>query len=79
MLKNLPFNRGIFWKVLPAVYVLVIVGWMVVVRFAEYEMASADYGGSFISSTILAYLVHLWLLPGEFEEDDIEDEDRRAG
>ena len=75
-MKKLPFDGSIFWKALLAVYVLVVVAWVLVVRLAGYEMKSADYGGSFISATIFAYLVHLWLLPGDFEHDvgDVEHE-----
>lgn len=72
---KLPFEGRIFWKVLPTVYVLVVVAWVLVVRFSDYAMKPADYGGSFIASTIFAYLVHLWLLPGEYEyEEDSEEE-----
>ena len=75
-MKKLPFEAGIFWKVLPTVYVLVVVAWVLIVRFTDYEMKPADYGGSFISATIFGYLLHLWMLPGEFEEEpgDWEDE-----
>jgi len=78
MLKNLPFERRIFWKVLPTVYVLVVVGWVVAVRVFGYEMTSADYGGSFIASTLFSYLLHLWLLPPEAFGDDDDTDDGLA-
>lgn len=77
-MSNIPFDRGLFWKVLPAVYVLVIIVWVVVVKLTEYEIQSTDYGGSFLASTIFAYLIHLWLLPGEYEEYD-DDEQEHEG
>ena len=65
MLSKLPFVGRIFWKVLIAVAVLVVIAWVVVVSVSAYEMKPADYGGSTISGIIFAYLVHLWLLPEE--------------
>ena len=82
-MSNIPFDRGLFWKVLPAVYVLVIIVWVLVVNLSEYKIKSQDYGGSFLASTIFAYLIHLWLLPGEYEEyeeyDDDEQEQEHEG
>jgi hypothetical protein len=64
-LSNLPFVGRIFWKVLVAVAVLVVIAWVVVVSVSYYEIKPADYGGSTIAGIIFAYLVHLWLLPEE--------------
>ena len=64
-MAKLPFAGGVFWKTLAVVVVLVVIAWWVVVRFFGYQMTSADYGGSTLSTIIFAYLVHLWLLPGE--------------
>ena len=61
--RKLPFVGRIFWKVLVVVAVLAVVAWFLVVRLTEYEMTSADWGGSIISGILLAYLIHLWLLP----------------
>ena len=80
-MSRLPFEGRIFWKALPAVYVLSVVAWVLIVKFSEYEMTPADYGGTFISVTIFAYLIHLWMLPGdhlddeEYEDDYEEDHD----
>ncbi len=63
--RKLPFVGRIFWKVLAAVAILAVVGWAVIAKVTGYEITSADYGGSTISGLILAYLVHLWLLPEE--------------
>lgn len=64
-MSKLPFVARIFWMTLAVVIVLAITAWWVVVRFWDYPMTPADYGGSTISAIILAYLVHLWLLPAE--------------
>ncbi|MGD2110522.1 MAG: hypothetical protein PVI86_14175 [Phycisphaerae bacterium] len=61
--RKLPFVGRIFWKVLVVVAVLAVVAWFVVLRVTDYEMQSQDYGGSVISGILLAYLIHLWLLP----------------
>ncbi len=75
-MSKLPFEGPLFFKCLVTVFILVIVTWVVIVNMTEYEMIGADYGGSFISAIIFSYLVHLWLLPGEYEyEDDYEDEE----
>ncbi len=79
-MSKLPFVARIFWMTLAVVIVLAITAWWVVVRFTGYEMTSADYGGSTISVIILAYLVHLWLLPAEELQggDPPDDEPRDA-
>lgn len=65
MLGKLPFVAGIFWKTLTIVVVLVIVAWVIAVKGFGYTMIPPDYVGSVISTILLAYLVHLWLLPAE--------------
>lgn len=81
-MSKVPFEGRIFWKVLPAVYILVIITWFLFVRFGGYEMTPADYGGSFLSATIFAYLIHLWMLPGDYshyDEEDSAENDEPAG
>jgi hypothetical protein len=73
MLGKLPFVGRIFWKTLVGVIVFGVVAWVIVLNVSDYEMIPADWGGSIISGIILAYLVHLWLLPEE--EDEPVDED----
>lgn len=73
MLGKLPFIGRIFWKTLVGVAVLAVVAWVIVLNVTDYEMIPADWGGSIISGIILAYLVHLWLLPED--EDAPADED----
>ena len=63
MSRRLPFAGGIFWKVLVVVAILVVVAWWLITWLTDYEITAADYGGSTISTLLLAYLVHLWLLP----------------
>ncbi len=65
MNRRFPFAGRVFWKVLVVVAVLVVVVWVVIVKLTEYRMKSQDYGGSMVSGVILAYLVHLWLLPDD--------------
>ena len=72
MRDKFPFVGRIFWRVLFVVAVLVVVGWAVVLWVTEYRITPADYGGSTISALILAYLVHLWLLPEEDSPSDGE-------
>lgn len=73
---RLPFKAKLFWTILPTVLALVVIAFLVAVKFFEYEMTNADYGGSFISSCIGSYLIHLWLLPAEYYEDmDAVDDD----
>jgi len=73
---KLPFAAGIFWKTLAVVIVLVVVAWWLIVRITGYQITPADYGGTTISAGLFAYLVHLWLLPGDrlHQEDDRRDE-----
>lgn len=61
---KLPFAAGLFWKTLAIVVVLVVLTWYLIVRFSDYTITAADYGGTTISTVLLAYLVHLWLMPG---------------
>lgn len=76
---KLPFSAGIFWKTLAVVIVLVVVAWWLVLRFSDYEMIPADYGGTTISTIILAYLIHLWLLPAEeLHGEEAEDEEDKT-
>ncbi len=63
--RKLPFVGRIFWKVLAVVVVSVIVAWALVVWIIDYKITEADYGGSTICTVLLAYLIHLWLLPHE--------------
>ncbi|MGB2986128.1 MAG: hypothetical protein WBE26_09625 [Phycisphaerae bacterium] len=63
MNRKLPFAGGVFCKVLVVVAILVVVAWWLITWLTDYEITAADYGGSTISTVLLAYLVHLWLLP----------------
>jgi len=81
---KIPFVGRLFWRILPAVFVLVVLTFWIAVRFFDYEMTNADYGGSFISGVIFSYLLHLWMLPADAYpgyEDEYEDEweDDEAG
>ena len=63
-MSKIPFVAGLFWKTLAVVVFLVAVTWYLIVRFSGYQITAADYGGTTISTILLAYLVHLWLMPG---------------
>ena len=69
---KLPFVAGLFWKTLAVVVVLVVVTWSLVVRLSGYQITAADYGGTTISTVLLSYLVHLWLMPGGPSQDSHE-------
>ena len=74
-MSKLPFNRSIFWKVFIVVLVLVVGTFAVLAYFTSYERTDADTYGSLISALILAYLVHLWLLPAEYAPDEESEDD----
>lgn len=68
--SKLPFVSRIFWKVLAVIVVLLVASWYVIPLIIDYEITSADYGGSSITAIILSYLVHLWILPGPDSQPD---------
>ncbi len=76
---KLPFVGRIFWKILPAVFILAFVVFFVAIKFFDYELTNADIGGSIISGILASYLLHLWTLPAEYfpvyDDEDYEDED----
>ncbi len=76
-MRNIPFIPGLFIKTLVVVAILVVGGWWLILRFSEYEITPADYGGTTISTILLAYLVHLWMMPMDEIFDD-EDEGEHA-
>ncbi len=74
-MSKLPFIPSLFFKTLAVVIVLVISTWWAVLKFTSYEeMIPADYGGTFISTILLSYLVHLWLMPMDDYPEEYEDE-----
>ena len=70
MQRKVPFVGRVFWKVLVVVAVLGTAAWALIVKLIEYRIQPQDYGGSVISGVLLAYLVHLWLLPQEDPRPD---------
>ncbi len=75
MMSKLPFIASLFFKTLVVVVVLVIGVWALVLKMGWYEeMTPADYGGTTISTILLAYLVHLWLMPMDDYPEDADDE-----
>ena len=75
VMGKLPFAAGIFWKTFAVVVVAVVVAWWLIVKLTGYEITAADYGGTTISTILLTYLVHLWLLPSEHLHHDDEPRD----
>ena len=73
-MSKLPFDRAIFWKVFLIVMALVVLTFYLLFKFTTYQLTNADRFGSLISATILSYLVHLWLLPPEYDDEDYEDD-----
>lgn len=69
---KLPFVPRIFWTVLAIVATLTVLTFVILVKFTEYERTTTDTVGATISGIIFSYLLHLWLLPGDYppEEDD---------
>ena len=67
MFNNLiPLNKKLYLKVFVVVFTLVVVGFLTAVLAFNYELTPSDPFGSFISSLLLAYLVHLMIWqPGE--------------
>ena len=74
-MSKLPFIPSLFFKTLVVVVVLVIGVWALVLKMGWYEeMTPADYGGTTISTILLAYLVHLWLMPMDDFPEDADEE-----
>ncbi len=74
-MSRLPFDRGIFWKVFLAVMGLLVLTFYLLFKFSTYQLTNADRFGSLISATILSYLLHLWLLPSEYDDEEYDDEE----
>ena len=72
-MSKLPFDRTIFWKVFLIVMALVVLTFFILFKFSSYQLTNADRFGSLLSATIFSYLVHLWLLPPEYDDEDYED------
>ena len=74
-MRKLPFSAKIFWTVLAVVAVLVVLTFVVLARYTEYERTTTDVVGSTISSILFAYLLHLWLLPADYlhQEEDFDE------
>ncbi|MBI4718253.1 MAG: hypothetical protein HY763_10645 [Planctomycetes bacterium] len=73
---KLPFVPRIFWTVLAIVAALTVLTFFILVNFTEYKRTTTDTVGATISGIIFSYLVHLWLLPGDYPP---EGEDQPPG
>lgn len=65
--RRLPFNKQVFLKVLPAVYLGIIAVFTVAIRFFGYELTAADPAGSLMAGGIVAYLVHFVIISSNKE------------
>ena len=77
-MSKLPFDRAIFWKVFLIVMALVVLTFFILFKFSSYHLTNADRFGSLLSATIFSYLVHLWLLPPEYDDEDYADDAETA-
>ncbi len=77
-MSKLPFDRAIFWKVFFIVMALVVLTFYLLFKFSTYQLTNADRFGSLLSATIFSYLVHLWLLPPEYDDEDYDDDEEPA-
>ncbi len=67
---KLPFVGRIFFKTLVCVAVIASIGIWAYIKFAEYEVTSADRFGAPVTGILLSYLIHLWLLPADVLQGD---------
>ena len=63
---KIPFVGRIFWKTLIVIFVLGAIAFAILVWTDVWELDRTNVVGAVISLLILSYLVHLWLLPGEY-------------
>ena len=63
--RRLPFNKAIFGKVLPVVYLLFTLVFAVAVFGFGYELTSADLPGSVMAGAIVAYIVQFVKISGK--------------
>ena len=79
---KLPFVPGIFFKTLIVVVAMVALIWTLALWIMEYEVSTADYVGTFITTILATYLFHLWVIPVDdlpFDESDSIDGDDEDG
>jgi len=74
MMGKLPFVPRIFWSVLVVVATLIAAAFVVLAYCTSYERTTTDMVGSTISGLIFTYLVHLWLLPGDYGTEENQDD-----
>lgn len=65
--KKLPFNKSLYFKALPWVYLGFVVIFTTALAFG-YELTSADLPGAAISGLIIAYLVQFVMQPADSKE-----------
>jgi len=68
-MSKFPLVPKTFVKVLAVVLLLVAIGFAIVIWIAG-KISTTDVVGTLISAVIFAYLVHLYLIPGEDQPPD---------
>ncbi len=68
-MAKLPFVGRVFFKVFVGVLVL-LAAYLVLTKWITGALPVRDIVGASISAVLLAYLVHLWLIPGGEPPDD---------
>jgi len=67
---KLPFVGKIFFATLLVIVVVAGIAIWAYIKFGGYEVQSADKFGAPITAILLAYLIHLWLLPADVLRGD---------
>ncbi|MEO1260623.1 MAG: IPTL-CTERM sorting domain-containing protein [Bacteroidota bacterium] len=60
--KRLPFNKALYFKVLPFVYLGFVLVFGAAITMFGYELTNADVPGSLLSGLVIAYLVHFVMM-----------------
>lgn len=60
--QRLPFDKSVFFKVLPLVYLGFVVVFTIAIQGFGYELTAADPMGSLLAGAIIAYLVHFVMI-----------------
>ena len=62
-----PFDRSVYFRILPIVYLLIGLVFTVAILLFGYELTNADIPGSLIAGAIITYLAHFVKLSSDKE------------
>ena len=63
---KIPFNKPLYFKVLPLVILGIVIIFAVAIFFFDYKVTTADPFGAPVAAVLLAYIIHLGMWkPGE--------------